>query len=295
VRESRYRRVPRNPINVFAANEKPMSPAPVKKPELSPEPGKTPMFSPARPRRTFEEIINQIKANIEDGRLQRGDKLPTERALAAQFQVSRNTVREALRTLEISGFITLKRGPTGGAFVAASDPKILNSQLTSALRLTDFSVADLTQAMRSITVMLLDAAMPTLGEADLQAMEANIKAAEAVIDDPQKRSAILIQFYRQLAEASENKILVTIADSFVDLLQQWVVRLGSLSGNRVIRSRRAIVKHLRAGDAKAAHKELETYLKELHELWLRGENTGAASPGKPSRKGRGGPTLKPVA
>jgi len=70
---------------------------------------------------------------------------------------------------------------------------------------TDFSVADLTQAMRAITVMLLDAAMPTLGEADLQAMEANIRAAEAVIDDPQKRSAILIQFYRQLAEASEKQ------------------------------------------------------------------------------------------
>ena len=272
-----------------------MSPLPAKKPELPPEPGKNPMFSPARPRRKFEEIINQIKANIEEGRLQRGDKLPTERALAAQFQVSRNTVREALRTLEISGFITLKRGPTGGAFVAASDPKILNSQLTSALRLTDFSVADLTQAMRAITVMLLDAAMPTLGEADLQAMEASIREAEAVIDDPQKRSAILIQFYRQLAEASENKILVTIADSFVDLLQQWVVRLGSLSGNRVIKSRRAIVKHLRAGDAKAAHKELETYLKELHELWLRGENTGAASPATPPRKRRGGPALRPVA
>jgi len=40
------------------------------------------MFRPARPRRTFEEIINQIKANIEDGRLQRGDKLPIERALS---------------------------------------------------------------------------------------------------------------------------------------------------------------------------------------------------------------------
>jgi DNA-binding FadR family transcriptional regulator len=271
-----------------------MSPVPARKPDQPSVTAGNPVFSPARPRRTFEEIINQIKDNIENGRLQRGDKLPTERALAAQFQVSRNTVREALRTLEISGFITLKRGPTGGAFVAASDPKILNSQLTSALRLTDFSVADLTQAMRAITVMLLDAAMPNLGEADLLAMEANIKQAEAVIDDPQKRSTILIQFYRLLAEASENKILVSIADSFVDLLQQWVVRLGSLSGTRVIRSRRAIVKHLRAGDAKAAHRELETYLRELHEVWLRGENTGTASAVKPQRKRRGSPPLKPA-
>jgi len=86
-----------------------MSPLPAKKPELPPEPGKNPMFSPARPRRTFEEIINQIKANIEDGRLP--TRLTSCRPSAhspRNSKVSRNTVREALRTLEISGFITLK-------------------------------------------------------------------------------------------------------------------------------------------------------------------------------------------
>lgn len=229
------------------------------------------MFSPAKPRRVFEEIISQITVQIDDGRLQRGDKLPTERALASQFQVSRNTVREALRTLEISGLVTLKRGPSGGAFVAAGDPQLLNGRLTSGLRFTDFSVADLTHAMRAITLMLLDAALPTLTESDLKAMEANIQEAEAVLDDPDKRSLILIHFYRLLADASENKILVTIADCFIEVLQGWVVRLGSLSGNRVVRSRRALVRHLRNGDANAARKELDKYLKELHEMWLRGE------------------------
>jgi DNA-binding FadR family transcriptional regulator len=159
---------------------------------------------------------------------------------------------------------------------------------------TDFSVADLTRAMRAITIMLLDAALPTLSDTDLQAMEANIREAEAVIDDPPRRSTILIQFYRLLAEASENKILVSIADSFVDLLQQWVVRLGSLGGNRVIRSRRAIVRHLRAGDAKAARKELDSYLKDLHELWLRSESTSPPQVAARDGKRRGGTTLKPV-
>lgn len=257
--------------------------AKTKRASLPPAPGaadERPMFRPAKPRRVFEEIINQIKAKIEDGRLQRGDKLPTERALASQFQVSRNTVREALRTLEISGLVTLKRGSSGGAFVAAGDPQVLNSRLNSALGFTDFSVADLTQAMRAITIMLLDAALPTLTEADLKAMEANIREAEAVLDDPKKRSVILIQFYRLLAQASENKILVTIADSFIELLQEWVVRLGSLSGNRVVRSRRTLVKHLRAGDSNAARKELEAYLEELHELWLRGEQITPPQPAK---------------
>ena len=67
----------------------------------------TPSFRPARPRRAFEEIIHQIKALIEAGALKPGDKLPSERALAAEFQVSRNTLREALRTLELGGQITV--------------------------------------------------------------------------------------------------------------------------------------------------------------------------------------------
>jgi GntR family transcriptional repressor for pyruvate dehydrogenase complex len=234
-------------------------------------------FKPARPRRTFEEIISQIQSHIETGQLKRGDKLPTERVLAEQFQVSRNTVREALRTLEISGFVTLRRGSTGGAFVAETDPQMLNNYLTGALRLTDFSVADLTQAMRSITIMLFQAALTAFTEADLAAMEENILEAERAKDDPQQRSKILIRFYRLLAEATGNKIFVAVADVFVELLQGWVSRLGSLGGNRIIRSRRAIVTHLRAGDPAAAQKELEAYLKELHDLWLKGQ---PSTPGK---------------
>jgi DNA-binding FadR family transcriptional regulator len=226
------------------------------------------LFMPAKPRRTFEEIIKQIQSNIEEGRLQHGDKLPAERVLAAQFEVSRNTVREALRMLEISGVITLRRGSSGGAFVA--DPKAVNNYLMGAIRLTDFSVADLTHAMRSFTNMLFQAAMPTLGKTDLDALEANIKEAEAVRDDPQKRAMIQIHFYRVLAEASGNKILMAITDVFVEILHRWVSWLGPLGGDKVIRSRRKVVEALRSGDLKAADREVQRHLEEVHSLWLKG-------------------------
>ena len=53
-------------------------------------------------------------------------------------------------------------------------------------------------------------------------------------------------------------------------MKGWVARLGSLGGDRVLRSRRAMLKHLRAGNSKAALSEFEQYLDELHEHWLRG-------------------------
>jgi GntR family transcriptional regulator, transcriptional repressor for pyruvate dehydrogenase complex len=242
----------------------PSTPAAVDPPSLDS------LFKPAKPQRAFEQITHQIEILITEGHLKPGDKLPTERALAAQLQVSRNTLREALRMLEIAGAVTLRRGSSGGAFVAVTDPQKLNNVLIGTLKLTDFSVADLTQAMRSITIMLFQAAILKITEDDLRAMELNIQAAERVKDDPRKRSDLLIHFYRLLADASRNQILVVIADVFVEMLKGWVARLGSLGGDRVLRSRRAMVKHLRAGNPKAALSEFEHYLDELHDHWLRG-------------------------
>jgi GntR family transcriptional repressor for pyruvate dehydrogenase complex len=227
------------------------------------------LFKPAKPLRAFEEIIGQIRGLIAAGELGVGDKLPAERVLAAQLEVNRHTVREALRALEISGIVTLKRGAHGGAFIVDPEGDKSVGLLGRSLRFTDVSVADLTQAMRSITMMLLEAAMPVIDEEDLIAIEDNIAAAEA-IENPGARSAVIIRFYVQLAEASRNPILVELAESFCEILLSWVVRLGSLSSDRVLASRRSIVASLRKHDRVAAQAELERHLRELHGLWLSG-------------------------
>lgn len=227
------------------------------------------LFKPARPVRAFEEIIGQIRALIAEGHLGAGDKLPAERVLAARLEVNRHTVREALRALEISGIITLRRGARGGAFIVDLEGDKAAGLLGRSLRFTDFSVADLTQAMRSITMMLLEAALPTIEEHDLRAIEENIVRAERT-EDSRERSAILLRFYIQLAEASRNRILVELAESFCEILLSWVARLGSLRSDRVLASRRRIIQSLREGDRSAAQAELDRHLSELHELWLYG-------------------------
>ena len=57
-------------------------------------------FRPVKTKRAFEEVCDQIRSEIQAGRITAGDKLPSERDLAEQLQVSRATVREAFRTLE---------------------------------------------------------------------------------------------------------------------------------------------------------------------------------------------------
>lgn len=76
-----------------------------------------PRFKPIRQPRISEEVFQQLKEAILSGEFKAGEKLPSERELAEQFQVSRVAIREAIRTLENAGFVTIRQGATGGAFV----------------------------------------------------------------------------------------------------------------------------------------------------------------------------------
>ena len=75
------------------------------------------MFRKTPHNRIFQDLVGQIQEAILDGRLQPGDKLPSQRELVAMFQTSRASIREALRVLEQKGLIEVKLGVSGGAVV----------------------------------------------------------------------------------------------------------------------------------------------------------------------------------
>ncbi|HEY3276066.1 MAG TPA: GntR family transcriptional regulator [Syntrophorhabdaceae bacterium] len=76
-----------------------------------------PTFKPIRQHRVSARVAEQLKKSIIVAELKPGDKLPSERELAEEFQVSRVAIHEALRSLEGSGFIVTRQGPAGGSFV----------------------------------------------------------------------------------------------------------------------------------------------------------------------------------
>jgi GntR family transcriptional regulator, transcriptional repressor for pyruvate dehydrogenase complex len=74
-------------------------------------------FKPIKPLRISEEVAQQLKQSILLGHFKPGERLPTERDLSEQFQVSRAATREALRVLENAGLVITRQGATGGAYV----------------------------------------------------------------------------------------------------------------------------------------------------------------------------------
>src|SRR5246127_4199977 len=104
------------------------------------------IFTPVSIDRISQVIVDQIRLLIRDGRLQLGDRLPSERELCQRFGVSRVTVREALRVLEANGLVAIKLGARGGAFVTSPTAELLSAGLADLMALAPLTAADVTEA-----------------------------------------------------------------------------------------------------------------------------------------------------
>ncbi len=158
--------------------------------------------------RAFEEIILQIERAISSGELGPGDRLPSERDLAETFGVSRSSVREALRALEMFGVVVARRG-TGadaGSIVASG----AETGLVSALRMHSALLRIPTADLVEVRVLL----------------EGHAARAVAEREDPDK-TAPLRALVARMHEAHT-------ADDFYDLDTSFHVALGSISGNALL-------------------------------------------------------------
>lgn len=93
------------------------------------------VFEPIRPKKISEEIVEQIKTLISRGELKPGDRVPSERELAAMLGVSRPSVREAIMVLDAMGFLETKQG--GGTFVRTLTETSIADPLTRLVQKKD--------------------------------------------------------------------------------------------------------------------------------------------------------------
>jgi len=108
------------------------------------------MFRRAKQSRAFEDVILQVQEAILTGELEAGAKLPGERKLREMFQVSRGTLREALRALEEKGLITVKTGVNGGAFVCPLNTRHVSESLDLLFRYQKITLRELTDFREAV-------------------------------------------------------------------------------------------------------------------------------------------------
>lgn len=101
------------------------------------------LLSPAVRTRSLDDVVEKLRDILVSGAAQPDQKLPSERALSKMLEVSRTTVREALRKLEAQGLVQIRVGGTGGAFFQSPDAGLVGSALSMLLMFESVTEADL--------------------------------------------------------------------------------------------------------------------------------------------------------
>jgi DNA-binding FadR family transcriptional regulator len=222
-------------------------------------------FETVRGARLFEEICDQIKGQVSQRIIRPGDKLPPERDLAGQFGVSRSAVREALRALEVSGLVELRKGSKGGAYLLEESAPLAQS-MEEMIDLGRVSMRDFTEARILITEVVVRLACERGKKRDFDAIERDIERLEAAVARGEGRSdtTYITNFYDLLAAATGNQMLRFLTHGIARLLAGLLNVKQPPPMKDLGTRRRAILQGLRERDADKAGKLLTEHLMRVH-------------------------------
>jgi GntR family transcriptional repressor for pyruvate dehydrogenase complex len=212
----------------------------------------------------YQQLADDLRAEITSGRLQPGERLPPEPELCVKIGVSRSTVREALRLLASQHLIVTTRGVTGGSFVAHPDAEQLADGLSTGFALLTHSaavgLADLLELRRALEV-------PAAGLAAVRREESHLTELRGALFDPgiddfETMLAAHSVFHRAIAKATGNPLFELVGRPIYQAAYGEEV-IGALPEGYWIRidaDHRAILDCLAAQDAEGATRAAAEHL-----------------------------------
>ena len=171
------------------------------------------LFTPIESKRTFEEISSKVKALIFEGTLKAGDRLPSEQELAKQFGVGRQSVREALRLLELSGFISVQKGYGGGPIVQDTIAARIRNLYLDAFRMEKITIDEFTTARSVIEKAIINEVIDKADESDIRRLQENLTRAQELTAKKELATDQNFDFHALLAKASKNRVFIILEKS----------------------------------------------------------------------------------
>lgn len=184
--------------------------APMSEPPISRD--ASPVRAQLRQPRLAEMVAKLLRDRIMAGEFGHGDELPRQEDLLAEFQVSKPSIREALRILETEGLITVRRGNVGGAVVHLPRAETAAHMMAMVLQNKQVRLHDVGVALQHIEPLCasLCAGRPDRAEEVVPQLESCQAEARAAIDEPLAISRLALQFHALLVSRCGNATLIAL-------------------------------------------------------------------------------------
>jgi DNA-binding FadR family transcriptional regulator len=222
---------------------------------------------PEQPARAWRLVLEHVERDLLDGRIGPGDRLASERDLAADLGVGRSSVREALRVLEVMGLIRTSTGsgPQSGAIVIATPTGGMSTLLRLQVAAQGFPLADVVQT-RLLLEDAVAAALAGQDAPDLVGAHRVLEAMDAHALTPAEFLALDAQLHLALAESSGNSVVAAIMAGLRTAIESYVQQgaaaiddWGAMAD--VLRAEhRAIIDAIEAGDATTARSLVRAHI-----------------------------------
>jgi GntR family transcriptional repressor for pyruvate dehydrogenase complex len=234
-------------------------------------------IQPVEKKRIHDQISEQINAMIEEGLLKPGDQLPSERDLAERFKVSRNSVRDALRTLEAKGFLVIQQG--GGTYVREVPTADLYQTLMDVLIAQKEHIRSILQVRQIIEPGVAYAAVKNATPEYIARLEEvlAIHEAKSEIGDPGIEEDSL--FHNIIAQMTGNNFLIMVLQVIQESIESTRDLLIKYSGSSTRIGHRRIVQALKEHNPEAARDAMKAHLDEVlkaYELYEAEQESGDA-------------------
>jgi GntR family transcriptional repressor for pyruvate dehydrogenase complex len=233
---------------------------------------------PVERRRAFEEILFQLEEAIAAGHLAAGDRLPPERELAQRFEVSRTSVREALRVLEALGIVRVRRGADNGATLLEEPTNAFTHLLRFYLALEHVSMPDMLQFRVELESWMAAAAAARHADDDLAEAAALLDRMDA---EDLSETAFLeddLAFHLALARAGGNELGRLVMEGCRTAILRWMIEMTEEAGAwpeiraRLRSEHREIYAAIDARDARLASTLVETHIRSFYAVYKPGDD-----------------------
>jgi GntR family transcriptional regulator, transcriptional repressor for pyruvate dehydrogenase complex len=210
-------------------------------------------------------LAHQLRERILTGEIAEGAALPPERELVEQTQLSRATVREALRILEVQGLLRIKAGRAGGAFVRRPDPQSVADSVQLLVRGRRIRLDALHQTREAVEPSCAVLAARFRTDEDLEALdEANEAIEEAIdTDDMPAFLSANIRWHVTVARASHNELL----SGFMQAISEAIYRATEFEEfvdadvrKIALQAHLNITQAIRDQDPDAAHRRMQRHV-----------------------------------
>jgi GntR family transcriptional repressor for pyruvate dehydrogenase complex len=226
-----------------------------------------PEFEVVRRNRLYEEVVKQIERLILK-KLQPGDKLPSERDLAEMLRVSRGSIRDAIRSLELMGLVEARQGT--GTIVRQTSADKLANPFANALKRRKELVSELLDFRKMLEPPLAARAATRASAEELLDMEDILRRQEERQRQGDAAVAEDSEFHYSVALASDNSVVLKVIDILMDLLRDTRARSLQVEGRpqKSLTGHRRILAAIKRHDAEAAKDAMRRHLEDVEEIVL---------------------------